>query len=175
MTRDEKVAVVDQLSERFSNSDFFYIADSSTLPVNAVNELRALCFKKGIEMKVVKNTLIKKAFAKLDNADQYLGLDEALKGPTAIMFTDVSNAPAKLIQEFRKKYDRPLLKAAYIDSDIILGDDKIEMLSNLKSKDELLGDIILLLQSPMKNVLGSLNSGGQKLAGLLKALEERAN
>lgn len=174
MTREEKVTIVNELSDKLSNSNFFYITDSSTLTVEAVNKLRGLCFENGIEMKVVKNKLIEKALAKLEAPEKYDGLLESLKGPSAIMFTEVSNAPAKVIKEFRKDHERPLVKAAYIDSDVILGDENLEMLASLKSKEELVGEIIGLLQSPMKNLVGALNSGGSKLAGLVKALQERA-
>ncbi len=174
MTREEKAIIVNELSEKLADSNFFYITDSSTLTVESVNKLRGLCFEKGVEMKVVKNKLIEKALAKLEAPEKYDGLLESLKGPSAIMFTEVSNAPAKLIKEFRKDHEKPVIKAAYIDSDIILGDENLDMLASLKSKEELIGDIILLLQSPMKNVVGALNSGGSKLAGLVKALQERA-
>lgn len=174
MTREEKISVVNELSGKLAGSDFFYITDASTLNVVTVNKLRAVCFERGVEMKVVKNSLVKKALASLDSPEKYEGLYESLKGPTAIMFTEVSNAPAKVIKEFRKDFDKPIIKAAYIDSDIIIGDENLDMLASLKSKEELIGDIITLLQSPIKNVIGGLNSGGSKLAGLVKALQERA-
>jgi len=174
MTKSEKATAIEQLKEKFENSQFFYIADSSALTVEAVNKLRGLCFEKNVEMKVVKNTLAIKALEQIGN-DSYSALHEQLKGPSTIMFAETANAPAKLIKEFRKSHDKPILKGAYIDSDIYTGDDAIEMLAALKSKEELIGDIILLLQSPIKNVVGSLQSGGSTISGLLKALENRAN
>ena len=174
MTREEKTSVIAELKEQFENNQYFYFTDSSTLTVEQVNKLRGLCFEKGVEMKVVKNTLAKKALE--DNAEEkgFGPLLDILKGPTTVLFSDTANVPAKLIKEFRKEFDRPVLKAAYIDSDVFVGDDQVDNLASLKSKEELVGDIILLLQSPIKNVLGSLQSGGNTLSGLLKALEERA-
>lgn len=173
MTRTEKTAVIEHLKGKFAETDFFYLADASTLTVEKVNELRAMCYEKGIEMKVVKNTLARKALEAAGEEKNYSGLYEALKGPTAIMFTDTANAPARLIKDFRKKEERPFIKAAYIDSSIYLGDDQIDILAKLKSKDELLGELIGLLQSPIRNVMGALSSGGNTMMGLLKALEER--
>jgi len=148
------------------------VTDYSTLTVEQINKLRRACFEKDIEIKVLKNTLVRKALEQV-NDTAYTGLYDALKGPTAIMFSEVSNAPAKVIKEFRESNEKPTLKAAYIDTDIFLGDDQVEALSNLKSKNELIGDVILLLESPIKTVIGSLQSGGSTIAGLLKALEER--
>lgn len=173
MTRTEKTAVIEHLKGKFAETDFFYITDASQLTVERVNNLRRLCFEKGVEMKVVKNTLARKALEAADDSKNYSELYEALKGPTAIMFTDTANAPARLIKEFRKKEDRPFIKAAYIDSSVYLGDDQIETLAKLKSKEELLGELIGLLQSPIRNVMGALSSGGQTIMGLLKTLEER--
>lgn len=172
MTKSDKIAAVEALKDKFSNSQYFYVTDYSTLTVEEINNFRRKCFEQGIEVQVLKNTLVKKALEQV-NDTAYTDLYDALKGPTAVMFSEVSNAPAKLIKEFRKKHEKPVLKAAYIDSDIFFGDDQVESLSNLKSKEELIGDVILLLQSPIKNVLGSLQSGGNTLSGLLKALEER--
>ena len=174
MTRTEKVAAVEVLKEKFSNSDFFYVTDASTLTVEQVNKLRSMLFEKGIEMQVVKNTLARQALESLPEENNYSELFDALKGPTAIMFSEVANAPARVIKEFRgKDAERPILKAAYIDSAIYQGDDQLKALSDLKSKEELLGDLLGLLQAPIHNVLGALNSGGNTLSGLLKALEER--
>lgn len=173
MTKAQKTALIADLKQKFSESSFFYITDSSTLTVEQVNKLRALCFEKNVEMKVVKNTLAIKALEENAEEKNYTPLFEALKGPTAIMFAETGNVPAKVIKEFREKFDRPVLKAAYIDSDIFMGDDQVEALANLKSKEDLIGDVILLLQSPIKNVLGSLQSGGNTIAGLVKTLQER--
>jgi len=174
MTRQEKATVIEELKEKFENNDFFYITDSSTLTVQEVNSFRQLCFEKGVEMKVVKNTLAQKALESAPEEKNYAQIYEALKGPTAFLFTETANVPARLIKEFREDHDRPILKAAYIDTSVYMGDDQIEPLTKLKSKEELLGEVIGLLQSPIKNVISSLQSGGQTLSGLLKALEERA-
>ena len=173
MTKAEKTAAIADLKEKFSESSFFYITDSSSLTVAQINRLRALCYEKGVQLKVVKNTLAVKALQDSAEEKNYTPLFEALKGPSAIMFSEVGNVPAKIIKEFRKTSDKPVLKAAYIDADVFFGDDQVEVLSSLKSKEDLIGDIILLLQSPIKNVVGSLQSGGQTISGLLKALEER--
>ena len=176
MTRTEKGNQIAELKEKFSNSSFFYLTDSSTLTVEKVNELRGLLYEKGIEMRVVKNTLAQKALeqADADNTKGYAPLYDALKGPTAVLFTETANAPAKIIEEFRKTSERPLLKAAYIDSSVYMGDDQLKTLASLKSREELIGEIIGLLQSPAKNVISALKSGGSTIAGLLKTLEDRA-
>ena len=173
MTRTDKAQTIEALKEKLSNASFFYITDSSTLNVGQVNTLRQKAFESGVEMQVVKNTLVKKALEENAAEKGYEGLYDVLKGPTALMFSNVANAPAKLIKEFRKDHDKPLLKAAYIDSDIFLGDESLAHLADLKSKEDLLGEVILLLQSPIKNVVGSLQSGQNTLAGLVKALQER--
>jgi len=176
MTRSEKTATIEELKVKFEENSFFYVTDSSTLTVEQVNKLRGLCFAKGVEMRVVKNTLVQKALEAAPAEKNYAGLYESLKGPTAIMFTDTAKHPASIIKEFRadgEDIERPLLKAAYIDSSIYIGDDKIAELSKLKSKDELVAEIIALLQSPAKNVISALNSGGTIISGLLKALEQR--
>lgn len=174
MTRAEKAATIEALKEKFEVNNFFYLADSSSLTVEQVNNFRRLCFEKGIEMKVVKNTLAQKALEAAPEEKNYGKLYEVLKGQTAILFTETANAPAKVLKEFRKDNEKPLLKAAYIESDVFIGDDQIEALASLKSKEDLLGEVITLLQSPAKNVISALSSGGQTLSGLLKALEERA-
>lgn len=173
MTRTEKVAAVEVLKEKFSNNEFFYLTDASTLTVEQVNKLRSMLFEQGIEMQVVKNTLARKALEAMPEAANYEGLMNSLKGPTAIMFTAVANAPARVIKEFRGKEERPFIKAAYIDTAIYEGDDQMKLLAALKSKEELLGDLLGLLQSPMQNVMGALQSGGNNVMGLLKALEEK--
>lgn len=173
MTRAEKTAQIEELKEKFSNSEYFYVTDASTLSVEQVNKLRGLLYEKGIQMRVVKNTLMQKALADLPEEKNFGDLSSALKGPTAILFSEVANSPARVIKEFRKTSERPLLKAAYIDTAVYHGDDQLDALAKLKSKEELLGDILGLLQSPMTNLLGALNSGGSTVMGLLKALEER--
>jgi len=173
MTREEKTAVIEELKEKFEKSSFFYITDSSSLSVGAINNLRRALYDKGIEMRVVKNTLVKKALASAPEEKNYGALVDALEGPTALMFTEVANTPARVIKEFRKDKDRPFIKAAYIDSAVYMGDDQIDTLAKLKSKEELVGELIGLLQSPARNVVSALQSGGNTLMGLLKALEER--
>lgn len=174
MTRTDKAAAIEQLKERFENNEYFYIADASTLTVEQVNNLRGICFEKGVSMQVVKNTLARKAMEQLPEENNYAPLFDALKGPTALLFSEVGNAPARAIKEFRaEKGERPILKAAYIATSIYAGDDKLEQLTKLKSRDEVLADILTLLQSPMQNLLSGLNGQGGKLAGVLKTLEER--
>lgn len=172
MNRAQKKEVIDGLTVQLNESSAFYITDASGMSVADVNDLRRVCFKKGIQLKVAKNTLIEKAFDVSDN--DYEEVKKLLKGPTAIMFSQTGNLPAKVLKEFRgKDGQKPLLKGAYIDASVFIGDDKLEDLTKLKSKEEVLGDVILLLQSPIKNVVSALSSGGQTIAGLVKALEER--
>lgn len=172
MTRAEKQQVIDQLTESFSGEAHYYLTDTSELNVADVNKLRALCHSKGVKLQVAKNTLITKAL--LAQEADLSKLDEVLKGPTSLMFSEVSNMPAKVIKEFRKKSEKPILKAAVIGgSDIFLGEASLEALVSLKSKEELIGEIITLLQSPAKNVIGALQSSGGKLAGIVKTLQER--
>jgi len=174
MRKEHKTAVIEELKEKFTESNFFYITDSSELSVEKINKFRGLCFEKDVEMRVVKNTLVQKALEAVGTEGQYDDMYGALKGPTALMFTQTANVPAKIIEEFRKSNDKPLIKAAYIDSSIFLGDESLKDLASLKSKEELIGDVIMLLQSPAKNVISALKSGGSTIAGLVKALEERA-
>lgn len=175
MTKEQKTAVIEELSQKFVDSKYFYITDCSELTVEKVNQLRRLCFEKEIGLRVVKNTLIRKALEKAgeENGNKYDDIYASLKGSSALMFTETGNAPAKLIKDFREDNEKPLLKAAYIDTDIFVGDDQIETLASIKSKEELIGDIVLLLESPMKNLVGALQSGGNTISGLLKALEEK--
>lgn len=174
MTREQKAAAIADLKEKFENSQYFYITDSSALSVAKVNELRRLCFEKNVQMHVVKNTLAVKALESAPEDRGFEKLYDVLKGPSTILISEVGNVPAKLIEEFRKKNPKPLLKAAYIDTDVFIGDEQVSVLAKLKSKEDLLGEVITLLQSPAKNVISSLKSGGSTLSGLLKALEERA-
>lgn len=173
MNRQEKTAVVAELTDKFSSTPFIYITDSSSMSVAQVTDFRRKCFENGIEMKVVKNTLAIKAIENLENKESYDDVLPLLKGTTALLFTSTANSPAKVLKEFRKDNERPLLKGAYIDTDVFVGDEQISTLSSMKSKEDLIGDVIMLLQSPMKNVISSLQSGGQTISGLLKALEER--
>lgn len=173
MTREEKAKYIDELTAELTASNIFYLADTAELTVEVVNNLRRRCFQSNIRMKVVKNTLLQKAMDRVDGKD-FGNLGETLSGATSIMFSEVGNLPAKLIQEFRKKNEKPVLKGAYIDEAVFVGDNQLDALANLKSRDELIGDIIGLLQSPAKNVVSGLTGAGSKIAGILKSLEERA-
>jgi large subunit ribosomal protein L10 len=177
MTREEKAQIIEELSEKFANHAHFYITDATGFTVAQVNTFRRLCFKNGIEYRVYKNTLIQKALEKQEGTD-YSPLFGALKGFSGVMFSkEIGNLPAKVIREFRAKLEgKPKLKAASIASDLFVGDENLNMLAELKSKNELIGDVIALLQSPAKNLISALTSGGgNKVAGLVKALEERAS
>jgi len=175
MTREEKGQVIEVLSEKFANNAHFYITDAGGFTVAQVNAFRRICYQTGVEYGVYKNTLIRKALEK--NGNTYEPMFKALHGFSGVIFAKESgNAPAKAIKEFRKKVEgKPVLKAASINSDLFIGDEHLNMLSELKSKNELIGDVIALLQSPAKNVLSALLSGKNTVAGLVKALEERKN
>lgn len=172
MKREEKDVIIGEIAELLNKYPNVYITDTSSLPVSKVNELRRLCFNKDVKMLVAKNKLIRKAMEKKDAAS-YEEIFSALKGTSALMFSETGNLPAKLIKEFRKKTEKPQLKGAYIDTAIFLGDNQLDSLASLKSRNELIGDIIGLLQSPAKNVIGALQSSGNKLAGIVKTLSER--
>ncbi|MEE1885141.1 50S ribosomal protein L10 [Pedobacter flavus] len=171
MNREEKQEVVLSLQEKMQEYGNFYIADTSGLTVEKINAIRRKCFESGIEMKVAKNTLIRKAVEGLEGDSSELF--QSLKGSSSILFSKTGNAPAKLIKALRKGSDKPLLKAAYIDTAIFIGDNQLDNLVSLKSREELIGDIIGLLQSPAKNVVSALKSGGSTIAGLVKTLQER--
>ena len=173
MTREEKEIIVKDLSEKLANTNYFYITDASTMNVASINQFRRMAFDRGLEYKVYKNTLIKKALDTLE-ADT-TALEGVLKGSSGILFSPESgNAPAKLIKDFRKKGNTlPLLKGAFIDAGIYVGDNQLDTLVSIKSKFELIGDVIGLLQSPAKNVVSALQSGGGKIAGILKTLSEK--
>lgn len=173
MTREDKNRFIDELAEKLSSSPVLYLADTSELTVENTNDLRRSCHKNDITLKVVKNKLLRKAFERVEGYD-YSELYETLSGPTSLMFSEVANAPAKLIKDFRKKHDKPILKGAFIEEAVFVGDDKLDALSALKSREELIGDVIGLLQSPVQNVVSALQSGGNTISGLVKALEERA-
>ena len=173
MTRADKTAAIAELKEELIGSPFFYLTDSSTLSVEKINKLRRMCFTQGISMKKKKNTLIQKALEDAPESKGYSALYEALKGPTTIMISSNPKAPAKLLEEFRKTEARPLLKAAYIDSSVYLGDEQLANLVKLKSRDEMIGEIIGLLQSPSKRLASQITAAGAKIAGIVKTLEER--
>jgi large subunit ribosomal protein L10 len=172
MTKEEKAKYIDELTTELSNSGVFYLADTSELTVDVINNLRRKCFQSNVTLRVVKNTLLQKAMERVEGID-YGQLSDVLAGPTSILFSEVGNVPAKIIQEFRKKSNKPILKGAFIGEAIFIGDNQLEMLSNIKGKDELLGEIVGLLQSPAKNVISALKGQGGKIAGILKTLEER--
>lgn len=173
MTREEKNNAIEELVGILEGTNVVYIADIAGLDAETTSNLRRAAFKNDIKISVVKNTLLKKAMERSEKP--FEGLFETLKGNSSIMIAEAGNAPAKLIKEFRKKGEKPLLKGAYIEEAIYVGDDQLETLSNIKSREELIGDVIMLLQSPAKNVVSALQgSAGHKVAGLVKALEERA-
>lgn len=175
MTREEKSVAIEQLKDKLKDNQIFYLADTSSMTVAEMSALRRVCFEKGIEIKVVKNTLARKAMESFPEERNYSAIFDSLKGTSAILFTQTANLPGKVIKDIRKDgAARPLLKAAYIESAIFVGDDQLDVLASLKSKEELVGEIIGLLQSPAKNVVSALKSGGSTIAGLVKALEERA-
>ena len=175
MTREEKGQIIEELSSKLEENSNFYITDASGLTVEQINAFRQLCFNAGVEYGVYKNTLIQKALEKLD-ADYAEFTDTVLKGFSGIIFSkEVANTPAKVIKDFRKSDggEKPMLKGASIDHDLFIGEEHLKMLADLKSKNELIGEIIALLQSPAKNVVSALQSGGGTLAGLVKTLSER--
>lgn len=174
MTKEQKNQFVDDLAETLSSAAVIYLADTSELDAEATSALRRTCFKQNVKMTVVKNTLLKKAFERIEGRD-FAELYDVLAGPTSLMISDTGNVPAKLIKEFRKKHERPILKAAYVEEMCFVGDDKLQSLTEIKSREELIGDVIMLLQSPIKNVVGALQSGGHTIAGLVKTLSEREN
>ena len=173
MTREEKNKAIDQLNNQLAENKNFYLTDISGLNASSNSDLRRLCFKSNVQIQVIKNTLLRKAMEK--NIVDFEEMYDSLKGNTAIMFADSSNSPAKVIKEFRKKEEKPILKSAFIEESFYFGDDQVEVLCSLKSKEELIGEIITLLQSPHKTVISSLQSAGGKISGILKTLSERSD
>jgi len=173
MTRADKTAEIARLKEKFEQNTFFYLTDSSALSVEQINRFRRLCYQKEIEVFVAKNTLVKKALESLGSEKGYAPLFDILHGPTTLMFSDNAILPAQVIEEFRKEFDKPVLKAAYIDSDVYIGDDQIKALIALKTKEEVIAEIIAMLESPIQSVLGGLNSGANTIYGLLDAIEAK--
>jgi len=179
MNREEKQALVDELSEKFQSHNAFYITDAAGMSVAKINEFRRLCFNRGMEFKVYKNTFIRKALDTLGSDTSEM--DAALKGQSGVLFSQESgSAPAKLLRDFYKAQNygrgvepKPVLKGAYVDASIYIGSKELEGLTTIKGKQELLGELIGLLQSPAKNVISALQSGGNKLAGILKTLSEK--
>jgi len=173
MTKEQKNEVIEALKEKFSQYSNFYVTNTEALTVSQIGKLRRICFNKNVEMKVAKNTLIKKALESI-NADRFSNVFDSLHGVTALMFSENAKEPALILSDFRRdtKVELPALKAAFIDGDVFAGDNQLKALTTLKSKHDLIGEIIGLLQSPAKNVMSALNAGG-KLASIVKALEER--
>ncbi len=171
MTREEKSIIIKDLTSQLTEGNTIYLADISGLDAVSTSNLRRACFKANVKLAVVKNTLLSKA---MEQTDKDFGeLPETLKGNTSLMISETGNAPAKVIKEFRKKSDKPVLKGAYIEESVYVGDDQLEALVNIKSKEELIGEIITLLQSPAKNVVSALKSGGSTLSGILTTLSEK--
>jgi len=173
MNKEQKAQYIDNLTQELKDASIFYLADTSALTVETINKLRRRCFNANIRVEAVKNTLLAKAIDRVGN-ETMKELLPVLHGQTSIMFAEVGNAPAKIIKDFRQKNDKPVLKAAYVEEAVYVGDNQLDALVAIKSKDELLGDIIGLLQSPAKNVVSALKGQGGKIAGILKTLEERA-
>jgi len=170
MTREEKSKVIEKLTAELAENTNIYMTDVSGLNASETSKLRRACFKANIKLSVVKNTLLSKA---MESSDKDFGsLNEVLVGNTALMYSEVGNSPAKLIKQFRKKSERPLLKGASIEDSVYVGDDQVEFLANIKSREELIGEVITILQSPAKNVMSALQSSGSTLSGVLKTLSE---
>ncbi|MCD4772680.1 MAG: 50S ribosomal protein L10 [Bacteroidales bacterium] len=172
MRKEEKNQLIDSLAEQLSNINYFYLTDISGLNAKDTTLLRSMCFKKDIKLQIVKNTFLKKAFDRCER--NFDSLVDSCTGPTSIMFAQTGNAPGKVIKEFRKTNDRPILKAAFIEDVTYVGDDQLDLLTNIKSREEIIGDIIGILQSPAKNVISALQSGGQKISGILETLSEKS-
>ena len=171
MTKEQKVQEIQDLTDKLSSVKNLYLTDIAGLDAVQTTALRRACFNSNIKLSVVKNTLLEKA---MEASDKDFGnLKEVLKGNTSLMFSDVGNTPAKLIKNFRKKSEKPLLKGAYIEEAIYIGDDQIDVLESIKSKEELIGEVITFLQSPAKNVISALQSGRSNISGILKTLSKR--
>ena len=171
MTREEKNQELQSLTEKISELTSFYLTDSSTLSVAKMNQFRGLCYEKDVQFKVVKNTLLKKALEASET--DFESMYELLSGPTALMYSAEAKNSALVLKQFREDNEKPVLKGAFIDGSFYIGDDKIKELASLKSKEELIGDVIMLLQSPAKNVISALSSGGSTIAGVLQTLSEK--
>ena len=171
MSREEKSKVIEELTAQLAESSNFYLTDISGLNAGTTSALRRACYKANVRLAVVKNTLLEKA---MEASDKDFGaLPTTLKGNTSVMYSETGNAPAKVIKAFRKKSEKPFLKGAYIEEAVYIGDDQLDMLVDIKSREELIGDIIGLLQSPAKTVVSALQSSGGKLSGILKTLSQK--
>ena len=172
MRKEDKAQIIESISAQIQETPNFYITDISGLNAEQTTKLRRECFEKNIKLVVVKNTLFHKALSSMENEEVKL-IFPALEGPTAIMYTETPNAPAKLIKEFTKKAPLPALKAAYVEESFYIGADQLDTLVAIKSKNELIADVIALLQSPAKNVVSALQSAGGTIHGVLQTLAER--
>ena len=171
MTREEKINMINSIKSELDNNSNIYLTDCSGLNADSTSRLRRACFKSNIKMSVVKNTLLEKA---MDEVEKDFGdLKSVLKGNTALMYSDIGNAPAKVIKNFRKKSEKPILKGAFIEESIFVGDEMLDSLVAIKSKEELIGEVVTLLQSPAKNLISALKSSGSKISGVLKTLSEK--
>lgn len=171
MRKEEKSQLIDTLTVQLQKYNTVYITDISDLNVEVTSKLRRLCFKRDVKLIVVKNTLLRKAMERTDK--DFSGLYGALKGATSVMLSEENSGPAKLIKEFRKTSAKPILKGAYVEEMSFIGDQSLDMLVSIKSKNELIADIILALKSPANNVVSALQSGGHIISGVLKTLSER--
>jgi large subunit ribosomal protein L10 len=171
MTKEEKINMINTIKSELDNSSNIYLTDCSGLNADLTSKLRRACFKSNIKLSVVKNTLLVKAMEEVEK--DFGELKSVLKGNTALMYSEVGNAPAKVIKNFRKKSEKPILKGAFVEESIYLGDDMLDSLVDIKSKEELIGEIISLLQSPAKNLISALKSSGNKISGVLKTLSEK--
>lgn len=171
MEKEAKFELVEALGNKFKEYNSFYVTDISGLTVNETTSLRRLCEERGVELRVVKNTLIKKALERVDVTDD--SLYGQLKGSSSLMFHETANVPAKLIKDFREELPKPVLKVAYIDTAIYIGDDQVDTLTKIKSREELVGEVVGLLQSPAKNVVSALKSAGGKILGLLETMSNK--
>lgn len=171
MTKAEKSVVIDRLTSELNDNKIIYLTDTSGLNSIDTSKLRRACFKANVKLSVVKNTLLEKAMS--SSKKEFGELDKVLKGNTSLMYSEIGNAPAKIIKEFRKKIEKPILKGASIEDAIYIGDEQLGFLASLKSKEELIGEVITILQSPVKNVISALSSSGSTISGVLKALSEK--
>jgi len=171
-TREQKAQLIEELTQKLSEYEVVYIVDILGLNAQVTSDLRRACYGSEVKLQVVKNTMLQQA---MDKSDKEFGeLKEVLTGNSALMLAEVGNKPAKIIKAFRKKSEKPVLKGAWIEESVYIGDDQLDALVAIKSKEELLGDLIALLQSPAKNVISALKSGGGKIAGILKTLSEKS-
>lgn len=171
MKKEDKNKLIDEMTEQLKEAENFYLADIADLNADTSSQLRRMCFKRNIRVQMIKNTLLRKAMEK--SGKELAPFYDILTGSTSVMFSDIPNDPAKLIKDFRKKNPKPILKGAWIEETVYLGDDQINTLINIKSKNELVADLVALLQSPAKNVVSALQSGGATLSGLVKTLADR--